>query len=215
MRFACRITKARLQKHFRLIVIAFQRQQWLCERASVLRYTYIACRVNKSLLQCPYLRQSSSVTSWAINVVSIQVWYIQRKENSYCGRPGWKTEFLPPHRKCSMFFGIFEASTWRMVLRVKIKWSRYRRCVAQRVGRGIALLFHDRGTRRGWVVSSTPRPLFTPGKDPLPILQEAGWAPGPVWTGGKSRPGIRFRTVQPVVSRNSSLQLRLYRIYWS
>ena len=29
---------------------------------------------------------------------------------------------------------------------------------------------------------------FNPGKDPLPILQEAGWAPGPVWTGGKSRP---------------------------
>jgi len=25
-------------------------------------------------------------------------------------------------------------------------------------------------------------------KDPVPILQEAGWAPGPVWTGGKSRP---------------------------
>jgi hypothetical protein len=23
---------------------------------------------------------------------------------------------------------------------------------------------------------------FTPGKDPVPIVQEAGWAPGPVWT---------------------------------
>jgi len=47
--------------------------------------------------------------------------------------------------------------------------------VTQRVGRGIALLFHDRGTRRGWVVSSTRRPHFTPGKEPVPILQEAGW----------------------------------------
>ena len=28
----------------------------------------------------------------------------------------------------------------------------------------------------------------TPGKVPVPIVQEAGWAPGPVWTGGKSRP---------------------------
>ena len=71
-------------------------------------------------------------------------------------------------------------------LKVKVKWSRYRPGVAQRVGRGIALLLHDRGTRRGWVVSSTPRPHFTPGKDPVPIVQEAGWAPGPVWTGGKS-----------------------------
>jgi len=27
-----------------------------------------------------------------------------------------------------------------------------------------------------------------PGKDPVPILQEAGWAPRPVWMGGKSYP---------------------------
>ena len=70
----------------------------------------------------------------------------------------------------------------------EVKWCCYRPGVAQRVGRGIALLFHDNGTRRGWVVSSTPRPHFTPGKDPVPILQEAGWAPGPIWTDGKSRP---------------------------
>ena len=60
--------------------------------------------------------------------------------------------------------------------------------MAQRVGRSIALLFHGRGTRRGWVVSSTPRPHFTPGKDPVPVVQEAGWAPGPVWMDRKSRP---------------------------
>ena len=59
--------------------------------------------------------------------------------------------------------------------------------MAQRAGRGIALLFHDRGTTRGWVVSGTPPPHFTAGKDPVPILQEAGWAPGLVWTDGKSR----------------------------
>ena len=33
-----------------------------------------------------------------------------------------------------------------------------------------------------WVVNATPRPL-SPGIDPVPILQEAGWAPGPVWAG--------------------------------
>ena len=27
-----------------------------------------------------------------------------------------------------------------------------------------------------------PRLLFTPGKNLVPIVQEAGWAPGPVWT---------------------------------
>ena len=40
------------------------------------------------------------------------------------------------------------------------------------------------------MVSSTHRPQFTPGKDPVPILQEAGWVPGPVWTDGKSRPHL-------------------------
>ena len=27
---------------------------------------------------------------------------------------------------------------------------------------------------------------FTPGKDPVPIVQEARWAPWPVWTGAES-----------------------------
>jgi len=33
---------------------------------------------------------------------------------------------------------------------------------------------------------------FTLWKDPVPTLQEAGWAPGLVWTGGKSRPHRNF-----------------------
>ena len=64
---------------------------------------------------------------------------------------------------------------------------------AHRGSRVIALLFLDHGIRRGWGVSFTPRPLFTPGKDPVPIVQEAGWVPGPVWTGAEnlSPTGIR------------------------
>ena len=38
-----------------------------------------------------------------------------------------------------------------------------------------------------WSASRLGRNL-PPGKDPVPILQEAGWATGPVWAGGKSRP---------------------------
>ena len=92
---------------------------------------------------------------------------------------------------------------------IKKKWSRYRPGVAQRVGRGIALLFHDRDTRRGWVISSTPQPHFTPRKDPVPIVQEAGWAPGPVWTGGKSRPHRDSIPDRPARSQ-SLYRLRLY-----
>jgi hypothetical protein len=65
--------------------------------------------------------------------------------------------------------------------------------VAQRMGRGIALLFHDRGTRKGveWSAARPGRTLPL-GKDPVLIVQEAGLAPGPVWTGGKilSPPGF-------------------------
>ena len=32
-----------------------------------------------------------------------------------------------------------------------------------------------------------PGRTLPPGKDPVPIVQEAGWAPGPIWTGGKTR----------------------------
>ena len=36
----------------------------------------------------------------------------------------------------------------------------------------------------GW---STPRPVrLTPRKDPVRIVYEAGWAPGPVWTGAEN-----------------------------
>jgi hypothetical protein len=57
---------------------------------------------------------------------------------------------------------------------------------AQRVVKGIALLFHDPGIRRGWAVSVTPWSLFTPRKDPVPIVQEAGWVPGSVWTSAEN-----------------------------
>ena len=36
--------------------------------------------------------------------------------------------------------------------------------------------------------SPTPPAASTLGKDPVPIVQEAGWAPGSVWTGERFRP---------------------------
>jgi len=83
--------------------------------------------------------------------------------------------------------------------------------MAHRVDRGIALLFHDRGTRRGWVVSSTPRPHFTPGKYLVPILQEAGWAPRSVWTGGKYRP--HWDSIPDRPARSQSLYGLSYRAH--
>jgi len=42
-----------------------------------------------------------------------------------------------------------KAQRGRRGIALKVKCSRYRSGVSQRVGRGIALLFHDRGARRG------------------------------------------------------------------
>jgi len=40
----------------------------------------------------------------------------------------------------------------------------------------------------GWGGQPHSPAASTPGKEPVPIVQEARWAPGPVWTGGNSRP---------------------------
>jgi hypothetical protein len=77
-------------------------------------------------------------------------------------------------------------------LRVKVKQSSYRPEQAQRVDRSIALPFRDLGVRRGvWSASHPGR--FTPRKDPVPIVQEAGWVPRPVCTTAKNlaHTGIR------------------------
>jgi hypothetical protein len=65
---------------------------------------------------------------------------------------------------------------------------------AHRESRGTALLFLDLSTGRGEGVSVMPPPLSTPGKDPVPIVQEVGWAPGPVWAGAENlaSTGIQF-----------------------
>jgi hypothetical protein len=39
------------------------------------------------------------------------------------------------------------------------------------------------GTRCGWVVNTTPQLLYPLERYPVPIVQEAGWASGPVWMG--------------------------------
>jgi hypothetical protein len=60
---------------------------------------------------------------------------------------------------------------------------------------------------------------FTPGKDLVPIVQEAGWAPGPVWTCAKNlaptgirspdRPA-RSQSLPGPLSRKVRIKLRIY-----
>jgi hypothetical protein len=50
------------------------------------------------------------------------------------------------------------------------------------------------GIRRGRGVSVTPRPLFTPGKDLVTIVQEAVWDPESVWTGAENLASTGIRS---------------------
>ena len=62
------------------------------------------------------------------------------------------------------------------------------------------------------MVSSTPRPHFTPGKYLVPILQEAGWAPGPVWMGGKYR--LHRKSIPDRPARSQSLYRLSYQAHY-
>ena len=54
-------------------------------------------------------------------------------------------------RNCQKYVEFYSKNKFEKLVHLKknVKWSRYRPGVAQRVGRGIALLSHDCGTRRG------------------------------------------------------------------
>ena len=87
-------------------------------------------------------------------------------------------------------------------------WGSVETVTAHRGSTGIALPFHDHGTRRGWCVSVTPRPLFTPGKDPVPIVQESVWTPGPVWRGEENLAPTAIRSPDRPARSHSLYRLR-------
>jgi len=164
------------------------------------QYTFLCVLLIKNGLQCTdcaYIWLQNEVTKPAGDLSQERTLYSPMKNQTAVRKFQEQCTMVPatcppahlPHSSSKVHINV--------ILR-KVKWSRHRPGVAQRVGRGIAVLFHDRGARRGWVVSSTPRLHFTPRTNPVPNLQEAGWAPGPVWTGEKSRPtGIRSRKSSP------------------
>ena len=58
------------------------------------------------------------------------------------------------------------------------------------------------------MVNATPRPLYPRERDPVRIVQEAGWAPGPVWTGTENLAFTRGRTLDRPVCSESLYRLR-------
>ena len=74
--------------------------------------------------------------------------------------------------------------------------------MAQTVGRGIALLFHDRGFRGGECSAARPGRTLPPGKKRYPYYRRLGGLQG---QSGRAKilvpTGIRSLTLQLVVSR--------------
>jgi hypothetical protein len=74
--------------------------------------------------------------------------------------------------------------------------------MAQKLGRGIALLFHDHGTKRGEWSAARPGRILRPGKTRYPLYTRLG---GPQGRSGRAEnlapPGFDRRTVQSLVSR--------------
>jgi hypothetical protein len=74
----------------------------------------------------------------------------------------------------------------------------------------IALLILLPRRKMGCVVKATSRPLYPQERDPVPIVKEAGWAPGPVWTGAENLANTDIRS--PVApGRSESLYRLSYR----
>ena len=111
------------------------------------------------------------------------------------GRPWNQVSITSKGKNCSFWkmpnssLDFTEPTAQWVKVKVKVKCSRYRSGVVQRVGEGIALLFHD----------SSPLP---PGKTRYPFYI---WLGGPQDQSGRAEnlvaAGIRSRTIQPLVSR--------------
>jgi hypothetical protein len=56
----------------------------------------------------------------------------------------------------------------------------------------------------GWVFNATPRPHW---KDPVPIVWEAGWAPGPVWRSAENLAPAGIRSMNRAARSESLYRL--------
>jgi hypothetical protein len=123
--------------------------------------------------------------------------------------------------KCAIFIVTFHQQLLHLVLQaaiilglfllqIKSKWYRYMPRTAQGGREGIAPTLSFLGTRRGWVVSITPRPRFTPGEI----------APGTHCTGGWVGPRagldaeVRGKILCLSLGSNPGRSVRGQTLYW-
>jgi hypothetical protein len=82
-----------------------------------------------------------------------------------------------------------------LTVNVKVKLTLKQAIKAQRGSRGINSSTLSLTSALGMGEWPTPHPTrFTPRTGSVPIVQEAGWAPGPVWTGVENLASTRIRS---------------------
>jgi hypothetical protein len=115
-------------------------------------------------------------------------------------------ESRPQHPLCSLKI------RFNIICKKKVKQSNNTSMETQGRDDVQLLLIHDLGTRWGWVVSVTPRPRFSPGEGPpVPIVQETGWGPEPVWTHRLEENFLPLLGIEP---RSPGRPVRSQTLYW-
>jgi hypothetical protein len=81
------------------------------------------------------------------------------------------------------------------------------------IGSRVIDLFLNVDTRCGWVVNAMPHLLYPQERQPVPTVQEAGWASGPLWMGrenftptGVRTPNIGKMRVNTFIRKTNPLQ---------
>ena len=90
-------------------------------------------------------------------------------------------------------------------LKVKVQFAPEH---ATKGNRGTALIFlFNLGARWGWMVNTTPWPLDPQEGELVPHVQEAGWVPGPTWTGAENLAPTGIPSPERPVRSESSYRL--------
>ena len=113
----------------------------------------------------------------------------------------WKTPY-DGQKNCPKHVEFYSINKLEKLVHLKkVKWSRNRPGVVQRVDRGTALLFHDRGTRRGEWSAARLGCTLPPGKTQYPFYRMLGGPQGQSrWVENLVPTMIWSQTIQPVVS---------------
>jgi hypothetical protein len=93
---------------------------------------------------------------------------------------------------------------------VKVKFTLEQHTNAQRGSGIITHPFLNLGARWGWMINATLQLLYTRERDMILIVEETGWAPGPVWTGVENLAPTGIRSPDRQV-RSESLYRLSYR----